>query len=106
MYCSTCGNQVTGAFCSSCGTRQDAAAPPPPPPPGQYAPATVSNTLSTVGIILGAIAFLLFPILFGPAGLICGAIAKSKGEPRAVVALVVSGCGLVLGMLLGVLVWT
>ena len=69
------------------------------------APSTPGNGLSTAGIILGVIAFLFLPIVFGPAGLICGAIAKSKGEPKAVVAMIVSGAGLVLGMILGVLVF-
>jgi membrane protein DedA with SNARE-associated domain len=43
--------------------------------------------------------------VFGPVGLIFGAVAKSKGEEKAVVALVVSGLGLVVGMMLGYLVF-
>jgi hypothetical protein len=43
--------------------------------------------------------------VFGPAGLIFGAVAKSKGEEKAVVALAVSGLGLVVGMFLGFVVF-
>ena len=51
------------------------------------------------------VSFLFFPIVFGPAGLILGAVAKSKGEEKAIVALVVSGLGLVVGMFLGFVVF-
>lgn len=72
--------------------------------PGGYpVPVTVGNGYSTAGIILGAIAFLFVPILLGPTGLVLGAIGKSKGESKAVVAMVVSACGLVVGMLLGII---
>jgi hypothetical protein len=65
-----------------------------------------SNTLSTIGIVLGAIAFVFFPILFGPAGLVLGAVARSRGERRAVTAMVVSGIGLVVGMILGAVIYS
>jgi hypothetical protein len=65
---------------------------------------TNGNGYSTAGIILGAIAFLFFPIICGPAGLILGGVAMSKGESRAVVALVVSGVGMVVGFILGAFV--
>jgi hypothetical protein len=64
-----------------------------------------SNTLSIVGIVLGAVAFLFCPPLFGVAGIICGAIAKSKGERLASIALGVSIAGLVIGMLIGLLLF-
>jgi membrane protein DedA with SNARE-associated domain len=67
-------------------------------------PSSPGSTFSTVGIICGAIAILFFPFVFGPAGLIFGAVAKSKGEQKAVVALVVSGVGLVVGMIFGYIV--
>ena len=111
MFCQNCGQQnAEGAgFCSNCGGRSDGSYSPPAPgamptfvPPS---PSTPGNGLSTVGIILGALAFIILPIVFGPAGLICGAIAKSKGESRAVVAMAVSGAGLVVGMILGALVF-
>lgn len=108
MFCSKCGAaDQTAAFCSNCGNAMNAVAPTPAPP---FAPpvyetpvAAVGNTFSTIGIVLGAFAFLFLPIVFGPAGLVLGAVGKSKGEPRAIIAMVVSGVGLVVGMILGVI---
>ncbi|WP_031508884.1 hypothetical protein [Streptomyces megasporus] len=71
-----------------------------PYPPHQQQP-NPSNVLSIVGIVLGCVAFLFCPPLFGIAGIICGAIAKSKGERLATAALGVSIAGLVGGMILG-----
>ncbi|MFP8884163.1 hypothetical protein [Streptomyces barkulensis] len=64
-----------------------------------------SNTLSIVGIVLGCVAFLFCPPLFGIAGIICGAIATSKGERLGKTALGVSIAGLVVGMILGFVVF-
>jgi len=74
-------------------------------PIGYEVPRSVGNGYSTAGIILGAIAFLFFPIVLGPIGLIMGAVGKSRGEDKAVVAMVVSACGLVVGMILGIIVF-
>lgn len=114
MYCAQCGQVVPvgSRFCPACGNptnpRQQVNPPAPPPsaafPPAQSASA--ANGFSIAGIIMGAIAFLFFPIILGPAGLIMGAIGKSKGESKAVVALVVSGLGLVIGMLLGSMLYS
>jgi len=109
MFCSNCGtsNPDGTAFCSKCGKPVASTSQPTPPPPAFSAPQPSSpgSTFSTVGIICGVIAFLFFPIVFGPAGLIFGAVAKSKGEEKAVVALAVSGLGLVVGMFLGFVVF-
>ena len=109
MFCGSCGstNSDGAAFCLKCGkslnvvvqqTANPFSSPPKPTSPG--------SSFSTVGIICGAIAFLFFPIILGPVGLIFGAVAKSKGEEKAVVALVVSGLGLVVGMFLGFVVFS
>lgn len=74
-----------------------------PSPAYGSAPATTGNGLSTAGIICGALAFLILPIILGPAGLILGGMAKSRGQSRANVALWVSGLGLVGGIIIGVL---
>jgi hypothetical protein len=50
---------------------------------------------------LGAIAFLFFPIVFGPVGIILAAVGKSKNEERATVGLAVSISGTVVGIILG-----
>ncbi len=67
---------------------------------GQY-PQKPGNAFSIAAIVLGAIAFLFFPIVLGPAGLILGAVAKSKGEPKATFAMVLAALGTVGGMVLG-----
>ncbi|MDJ1135688.1 hypothetical protein [Streptomyces iconiensis] len=73
---------------------------PPPPykPPGSGH--SDSNTLSIVGIVLGAVAFVFCPPAFGIAGIVCGAVAKSKNERLANTALGVSIAGLVVGLVL------
>lgn len=76
-------------------------------PPYQQAPQgpNSSNTLSIVGIVLGCIAFIFCPPGFGIAGIICGAVAKSKNERLANTALGVSIAGLVVGLILGFLLF-
>lgn len=126
MFCTNCGTQsVTGSqFCRNCGAPSSihGQAPPPnqpwTPSPNQLwggqTPAAVypqgtssagaSNGFSIAGIVCGAVAFLFFPIILGPAGLVLGAVGMSKKESLGWVALVVSGAGLVIGMLLGIIV--
>lgn len=116
MFCSKCGNQLgdAAAFCGKCGASSTGSAPglstPPPPSPVFSAPRPTSvstgNAYSIVGIVMGAIAFFFFPIVLGPVGLILGAVGKSKGESKAVVAIVVSAAGLVIGMILGAMLAT
>lgn len=124
MFCSRCGTQqgAGAAFCSACGNAIVAAPPPPtttPPVPPQYLPPPqtymyyspgppprpAGDGYSIAGIICGGLAFLFFPILLGPAGLILGGIAMSKGETKAPIALVVSGVGMVVGFIIGAMVW-
>ena len=83
--------------------------PMPYPGYGYPAPATRpagGNGYSTAGIILGSVAFLFFPIICGPVGLVMGGIAKSRGESRADTALIVSGLGLVVGLILGIVAFS
>jgi hypothetical protein len=68
-------------------------------------PTQTSNVLSIIGIVCGAIAFLFFPILLGPAGIILGVIGLTRKERLAWVATAVSAAGLIIGMILGMLVW-
>jgi membrane protein YqaA with SNARE-associated domain len=60
-----------------------------------------SNTFSIWGIVLGSVAFLFLPVVFGPVGIILSAVGKSKNESRSTVALTVSIVGTVMGMILG-----
>lgn len=110
MFCQKCGQQNTEAagFCSKCGNQVGAFAPPVPNAVASFvapSPSTAGNGFSTAGIILGVISFLFFPIIFGPAGIILGAVGKSKGESKAVTAMAVSAVGLVAGMIIGAVVF-
>jgi hypothetical protein len=69
------------------------------------APANTSNTFSIMGIVFGAVAVLFLPIIFGPVGIVMGAIGMSKKERLGVVGLVVSIVGTILGFILGALVF-
>ncbi len=69
------------------------------------APAKGSNTFSILGIVFGAVAVLFLPIIFGPVGIVMGAIGMSKKERLGVVGLVVSIVGTILGFILGALVF-
>ncbi|HET6859208.1 MAG TPA: hypothetical protein VFH94_19240 [Streptomyces sp.] len=64
------------------------------------------SPLSIVAIVFGVVALIFCPPLFGVLGLVFGGIAKSKDEPLAVTGLIVAAVGLVVGMLLGVLVFS
>lgn len=71
-----------------------------------YGQPPAGNGLSIAGIICGAIAFLFFPVLFGPIGLVLGGVALSRKEPKATIALAVAGTGTVVGMILGILAFS
>lgn len=56
---------------------------------------------SVVGIVSGALAFVLIPILFGPLGIVLGIVGYRKGDRRlGRVAIIVSALGLILGIVL------
>jgi hypothetical protein len=109
-YCPQCGTALAtdNSYCAGCGRPLMAAAPAPqwPAQGGHQSaphPQTAGSGYSTAGIVCGAIAFLFLPIVLGPAGLILGAVAKSRGERNAPIALWVAGLGTVVGMILGVM---
>lgn len=56
---------------------------------------------SIVGIVFGALAFVLIPILLGPVGIVLGIVGYRKGD-RSLgrVAIIVSALGLILGIVL------
>ena len=88
-------------------------------PPGQYpapgqgpqgygsGPATSGTpdgrVLTILGFVFGGISLLFFPIILGPAGIICAAVALNKGDPLAKWALGVACAGMVLGFVIGYL---
>ncbi|MFF5635794.1 hypothetical protein [Streptomyces sp. NPDC012825] len=74
-------------------------------PTGQQTRGANGNVLSIIAIVLGVVAIIFFPIVFGVIGLVLAVIAKFvRHERLSTVALVVSAAGLVLGMVLGAVV--
>ncbi len=65
-------------------------------------PVSPSNAISIIGIVAGALALLL-PIVFGPAGLILGVMARTRNERLANVALLLAAVGMVVGLLVAFL---
>ncbi|MBW3665184.1 MAG: hypothetical protein KY469_18985 [Actinobacteria bacterium] len=67
--------------------------------------ASTSNGFSIGAIACGLLAFVIFPIVLGPIGIVLGAIAKSNNEPKANWGLGIAIAGTAIGMLLGFLVF-
>jgi thiol:disulfide interchange protein len=66
--------------------------------------ASSNNALSIVAIVLGVVALIFLPIVFGVVGLVLAIVAKTvRHERLSTVAIVVSAVGLVGGMILGAL---
>jgi hypothetical protein len=63
------------------------------------------DSLANLAIVLGVIALLFLPVVFGPIGIILGAISNRRGSDRGLIAVVVATIGTVAGMLIGILVW-
>lgn len=67
--------------------------------------ASGSNALSIVAIVLGVIALLFLPIVFGVIGVVLAIVAKTvRHERLSTIAIVISAVGLVGGMILSALV--
>ncbi|WP_051133387.1 DUF4190 domain-containing protein [Nocardia paucivorans] len=60
---------------------------------------------SILGFLCAAVSLLFCPILFGPAGIVLGLIGHNKGEPWGKWAAIAAGAGLVVGLVLGILVY-
>jgi hypothetical protein len=75
------------------------------PPPGMPAAPDASSgkVLSIIAMVCGAIALLFCPILLGPAGIVCGVVAKKRGESLATIGISVAAAGMILGFILGAL---
>lgn len=58
---------------------------------------------SGTGIFFGILSFFFFPIIFGPLGVILGAVGSSKSEKGAEWTIVVSAVCMVASMMLGCL---
>jgi len=68
-------------------------------------PRTESNTLSIIAIVMGAIAVIFAPIIFGLIGIVLGVIAKVKGERLSTWGIVVPIVGTIAGIILGLIVY-
>lgn len=78
-------------------------------PTGQYSGAPrrtgAGNVLSIIAMVLGVIALLFFPIVFGVIAVVLAIIAKTvRHERLAKIAIAVGAVGLVGGMILGAVV--
>lgn len=73
---------------------------------GSQSPARQAGRVwSVIGIISGTIAFLFFPILFGPLGIVLGFVGRRKGdETIGLVAIIISIIGLVVGIIFGAVI--
>ncbi len=99
--CPSCSvvSETEKGFCPECGTRYD-----------RSTTASTSSgdggSFATAGLACGIVAFLFFPIVLGPLGIVLGAIAWNKGHPRGQTATIVSIVGLIVGMMLGAVMWS
>jgi hypothetical protein len=66
-------------------------------PTGPAEPAAPSNALSILAGVAGAFA-LIIPIVFGPAGVILGVMARSRRERLANVGLLLAALGMAIGL--------
>lgn len=67
---------------------------------------STSNLFSILAIVFGVVAVVILPILFGVAAIILAAVALSKKERLAKVAMAVAVVGTVAGFILGAVVYT
>lgn len=76
-------------------------------PPGYGQPIQdPGNGLSIAAIVLGVISVLFIPIVFGPIAIVLAAIAKKKGQSMSTIALAVAIAGMILGFIIGALLYT
>ena len=62
--------------------------------------------LAIAGLVCGIIAFLFIPPLFGTLGIVFGAISWKAGNKLGMAATVISIAGLIIGMVVGAIVFT
>lgn len=67
---------------------------------------STSNLFSILAMVFGAVAVLFVPIVFGIAAIVLAAVAISKKERLAKIAMIVAVLGTVAGFVLGAVVYT
>ena len=65
--------------------------------------ANSGNVLSIIAMVCGGIALIFCPILLGPVGIVCGVVAKKRGENLATIGISVAAAGMTLGFIIGAL---
>lgn len=87
----------------------------PPPGPGQQPPAyqapqapdpSAGRSFTIGAFVCAVIALIILPPVFGIAGIVLGNVGKNKGDPLGKTAMIVSAVCLVVGMIIGVLIFT
>ncbi|WP_214108836.1 hypothetical protein [Acrocarpospora catenulata] len=82
------------------------------PPPPQYGqpygqkPPSGAPTMSIIAFILGVLALLFVPIVLGPIGIALGIVGHRRGEKLGVPAAITAGVCMVLGMIIGAVVYS
>lgn len=104
IYCFACGAQIDARaeICPKCGVRQQTAR----PGQVQVAPPVAATGMgySVAAIICGVVALLFFPIIFGPAGLVLGAVAYTRHERLWAIGMAMALVGGLVGFFIGFLV--
>ncbi len=77
-------------------------------PTGPAGPTAQSTTsvLSIISFVLSGISLFLFPIIFGAAAIVTGAVALGRKERLGKIALIVAIAATVIGMVLGAIVYS
>lgn len=79
--------------------------------PQSYEPYTTppqssgTQVFSIIGFVCAVIAVLFCPILFGPAGIVLGIVGHNKGESLGKWAAIASGITMIIGFLVGFLIF-
>ena len=63
------------------------------------------RTFTIIGFICAAVAVFFLPIVLGPAAIILGLVGRSKGDPLGTWAAVAGAVALVVGLVLGAMVF-
>lgn len=87
------------------GVSPSVSAPPPKKLIAQKQTTDEWTPLAIAALVFAIIGLLFFPIVFGTAGIIMGAISWSRGEEKGKVACIVAIVATVLGMILGMIVF-